>query len=62
MIPACMYLRVSTDKQETSIADQRQALRAYAKEHRYRIVREYVDDGISGDDTRSRVAFKSHEW
>lgn len=53
-----LYLRVSTEKQDTSIADQRAALKKAAKDRRYTVVREYVDDGISGDATEKRLAFQ----
>ncbi len=56
-IKAAAYLRRSTKDQEASIDDQRTAVEQYAKKHGYRIVREYVDDGISGDDTEKRKAF-----
>jgi site-specific DNA recombinase len=55
--PAVGYFRVSTDRQETSIPDQRQAVVAHAAKHGYRLIREYCDDGISGDDTPKRAAF-----
>jgi len=52
------YLRMSTDKQETSIADQRKELAAHAKARSYSVVGEYVDEGISGDATEKRLAFQ----
>lgn len=55
---AVLYLRVSTDKQETSIDQQRTELHAYAAKHGYTIVREYLDEGISGDATEKRRAFQ----
>lgn len=58
MTPAVSYLRMSTDAQEASIPAQRNAVRMYAEKHGYRIVREYVDSGISGDDTGKRLAFQ----
>ncbi len=56
-IKTVAYLRCSDKKQDTSIDDQRKAVEQYADENGYRIVREYVDDGISGDDTEKRHAF-----
>jgi DNA invertase Pin-like site-specific DNA recombinase len=56
-INAVGYLRCSTDKQETSIDDQRTAVQQHADAHGYAIVRWYVDDGISGDDTEKRLDF-----
>ena len=58
LIPAVGYLRRSTDKQEKSIVDQRQAILQYAEEHGYRIIGWYIDDGISGDATEKRLDFK----
>lgn len=56
--PAVAYYRMSSDKQETSIPDQRAKVTEYAAEHGYRIIREYVDEGISGDATEKRVQFQ----
>ena len=58
MIPAVAYYRMSTDRQEKSIPAQREAVQAYAKKNGYRIVREYKDEGISGDDTERRAGFR----
>jgi DNA invertase Pin-like site-specific DNA recombinase len=49
---------MSTDRQDKSVAEQRVAVRRYAAEHGFKIIREYVDEGISGDDTRRRARFK----
>lgn len=57
-VPAVVYLRMSSDKQEASIAAQREAVHAYAEQHGYHILREYIDEGISGDDTAKRKAFQ----
>lgn len=53
-----LYLRMSRDEQERSIGEQRDALRQYAKKKNYRIVGEYVDEGISGDATEKRIQFQ----
>lgn len=58
LIPAAAYYRMSSDKQETSIRDQRIAVEEYAREHGFQIVREYVDEGISGDATEKRKGFQ----
>lgn len=58
LIPAVLYLRRSKKKQQGSIRQQREDLYKFAAEHGYRIIREYVEDGISGDDTKSRKAFQ----
>jgi DNA invertase Pin-like site-specific DNA recombinase len=59
LIPAVSYLRRSSDSksQEASIPAQRATVQKYAVDKGYRIVREYVDDAVSGDDTENREAF-----
>jgi DNA invertase Pin-like site-specific DNA recombinase len=49
---------MSTDRQEASIPTQREALQKLAAKLGYAIVGEYVDEGISGDDTERRTAFR----
>ena len=56
-IPAVAYYRMSTDRQDTSIASQRNEVEQYAAKHGYTIVREYKDEGISGDATDKRRGF-----
>ena len=48
---------MSDERQEHSIPAQRQELLRYAEKHNYRVLREYLDEAISGDDTRRRVGF-----
>jgi DNA invertase Pin-like site-specific DNA recombinase len=57
-IPAVAYYRMSTDKQEASIPAQRTEVEAYAAKHGYHIIREYLDEGISGDATEKRSGFQ----
>ena len=57
LIPAAAYYRMSTDKQEASIPRQRHAVEQYAQSHGYKIVREYLDEGISGNATEKRFGF-----
>ncbi len=52
------YLRRSTDRQEQSIDDQRTAIERYADERCFRLVRHYVDDGVSGTSSAGRRAFQ----
>ncbi len=54
---AVAYLRRSTKDQTASITEQRKAVQIYAEKNGYQIVREYVDDGISGDATEKRFDF-----
>jgi DNA invertase Pin-like site-specific DNA recombinase len=57
-IAAVGYARRSTDLQERSIPDQQAYVEKWAVEHRYRIIRWYVDDAISGTSTRGRDQFE----
>jgi DNA invertase Pin-like site-specific DNA recombinase len=51
------YLRVSSDKQDQSIGDQRRAIEIYAEQRGYDIVQWYEDDAISGTSVDGRRAF-----
>jgi site-specific DNA recombinase len=53
-----LYLRMSSDKQDTSIPQQRAALERHAAKQGYEIVAEYRDEGISGDATSKRKGFQ----
>lgn len=57
-IPAVAYYRMSTDRQDTSIPSQRAEVEKYAAKHGYKIIREYKDEGISGDATNRRHGFQ----
>lgn len=52
------YLRMSDDSQATSIRDQRSAIAEFCRRNGHTIVAEYVDHGISGDDTDRRREFQ----
>jgi len=53
------YYRMSSDDQKASIGQQRKEVRAYATEHGYEIVREYLEEGKSGSkDQEKRVQFE----
>ncbi len=53
-----LYLRVSTGRQDHSIESQRAELtRLIEKRSDHKIVAEYLDEAISGDDTDRRVGF-----
>jgi DNA invertase Pin-like site-specific DNA recombinase len=45
---AAEYMRMSTDRQEYSIANQSALIQEYANEHNFEIVRTFVDRGKSG--------------
>ena len=49
-IPAALYARVSSDRQDVdlSVAAQLRALRDFAERNGYRVVREYIDEAESG--------------
>ena len=49
-IPAALYARVSSDRQDVdlSVAAQLRALRDYADNNGYMVVREYIDEAESG--------------
>ena len=50
LIPAALYARVSSDRQDVdlSVAAQMRALRDYAERNGYSVAREYVDEAESG--------------
>lgn len=56
--PAVAYLRRSTDRQEQSLADQRNEVTRWAREQGYEIIHEYVDDAISGTSADRRPGFQ----
>ena len=55
---AVAYYRRSTDMQETSLEQQREAVEAYAKQNGFEILRAYEDTG-SGKGVESRASFLS---
>jgi site-specific DNA recombinase len=55
--PVGAYYRMSDDKQDNSIERQRSQVEPYAARHGYRIVREYLDEGIPGDEEGRRKGF-----
>ena len=56
-MPAAIYLRRSTDRQEKSLEDQRREILRYASEHDFGVVAEFVDDGVSGTSGETRKGF-----
>ena len=59
MIPAIVYARASTDHQEYSVNDQLKYIKDWAKHHGYKIIKVYIDDGISGAFVAKRPGFLS---
>ena len=57
MKTAALYMRMSTDKQENSIASQERVLKDYAQKHSCKITESYIDEGISGRAAEKRPAF-----
>ena len=55
---AVAYLRVSTDKQPLSIADQTRSIRAWADARGITIVRWYKDESLSGATATNRAEFQ----
>jgi DNA invertase Pin-like site-specific DNA recombinase len=58
-IMAAEYVRMSTDKQDTSIANQQAAIAAYADAHNMLVVRTFADEGRSGLDIAGRPALST---
>ena len=54
---AVLYLRMSSSKQDKSISAQRDELLKLAKFKGYAVVREYLDEAVSGDATDKRAGF-----
>jgi len=48
LVPAAQYVRMSTEDQQYSIANQAAAIQAYAQSHGYFVVSTYADVGKSG--------------
>src|SRR5690242_2121995 len=57
-IAAAEYVRMSTDHQQYSTANQSQAIREYATRHGFRIEKTYTDSGRSGLNIDDRGALK----
>jgi len=58
MINAVGYIRMSSDKQEASPKQQREEIIALAGREGYKLIRWYMDEGISGDATEKRIDFQ----
>lgn len=58
-IKAAQYLRMSTDHQRYSLANQAAAIALYAEAHQFEIVRTYQDAGKSGVTAKGRDGLRS---
>ena len=58
LTPAVAYIRMSSDRQEASPDQQRDEVTKLAKRKGFQIIREYFDEGISGDATEKRKDFQ----
>ncbi len=56
---AAMYLRMSTDHQQFSVANQQDSIEQYAQLHGLQIVRTYTDKGCSGLSVNGREALQA---
>ena len=57
-IPAAQYVRMSTEDQQYSIANQQAAIQLYAESHGYVVVSTYADAGRSGVALRRREGLR----
>ena len=57
-IPAAQYIRMSTEDQQYSIANQEAAIRTYAENHGYVVSSTYVDAGKSGVAIQHRLGLR----
>lgn len=56
LVPAAAYLRMSTEHQQYSLANQMDAIASYAAKHGFEIVKVYSDGGKSGLSIQGRSA------
>ena len=54
LVPAAQYVRMSTEDQQYSIANQEAAIQTYAKSHGYVVASTYADAGKSGIEIKHR--------
>ncbi len=58
LVPAAQYVRMSTEHQQYSTENQRDAIAEFARARGFRIVRTYADDGKSGLRLEGREALR----
>src|SRR5664279_5602635 len=59
LVPAAQYLRMSTDHQQHSLANQSAAIAEYAEHNGFQIVKSYQDAGRSGLTLAERPALRA---
>jgi len=59
LVPAAQYLRMSTDQQQYSLANQSAAIAKYAGGNGFQIVKSYQDAGRSGLTLAERPALQA---
>ena len=57
MKKAISYCRCSTDKQDVSIAQQREVIEKYCQENHIKLIKSFQDEGISGITSEKRPGF-----
>jgi hypothetical protein len=57
-ILAAQYVRMSTDLQQYSIENQKEAILQYALQHEFAVIKTYTDAGKSGVVLKSRAGLK----
>lgn len=58
LIPVAQYVRMSTEDQQYSIANQQSAIQEYAEAHGYSVVLTYADAGKSGVAIKTRTGLR----
>src|SRR5690349_10916020 len=58
LIPAAQYLRMSTEHQQYSLVVQESAIKRYAEEHGFTVVRTYSDGARSGLVLKNRAGLR----
>jgi DNA invertase Pin-like site-specific DNA recombinase len=58
LVPAAQYLRMSTDHQQYSLANQAEAISRYAAQKGFEIIKTYTDAARSGLQLKNRAGLK----
>jgi DNA invertase Pin-like site-specific DNA recombinase len=59
LVPAAQYVRMSTEDQQYSIANQEATIQTYARSHGYVVTSTYADSGKSGIEIKHRKELSS---